>query len=100
MAGEQMQGVDLEHPWSPPHSHLRQPELLTPLEKAAQEKLGDASQAAAEERAIPPGQQTTPTGHGTLYCYLPGMDFLILFVFHFGLDEEGYWSWRVSPNER
>ena len=51
------------------------------------------------EAPFPPTIPTEPASsastHNGHYCYIPSMDFLLVHVFTFGLDEEEYWMFKV-----
>lgn len=89
MAGEPVVELDWDHPFSPslPTAPLQDDQ------KYAETNLRDSS-------AKPSGMPVTPIGnpntHQAHYCYVPGVDLLVLQIFNFGLDEDGFWKWRVS----
>lgn len=92
MVGEQMTEIPWDHPWSAPSPPI-------PLSDDAH-----SSFSFKPPPPVPPPSLTAipldaePGGsssHHPHYCYVPGLDFLFIHIFTFGLDQDGYWQYRV-----
>jgi hypothetical protein len=89
MAGEPIVELDWDHPFSPslPTEPLQNDQKY--METSSRDSSGKPS-------GMPVTQVGNPNTHQAHYCYVPGIDLLVIQIFNFGLDEEGYWKWRVS----
>ena len=89
MMGETLTGIHWKHPFSP----------------SAPEDVGDLNlEEAFSPRPDPaPGMgmpveepSDQPTGHSANFCYIPGLDFLLIQNFNYGLDQDGFWKFKVG----
>jgi hypothetical protein len=87
MAGEPVVELDWDHPFSPspPTEPLQDDYMETSLRDSSGKPSG-----------IPVTPAGNPDTHQAHYCYVPGVDLLVMQIFNFGLDEDGFWKWRVS----
>lgn len=90
MAGEQLIELNWKHPWSPPEipkDYRGKVEINPPVTPV------DPPLDPFGWHKLPKGGDISHTGH---YCYIPGMDFLLVHVHTYGLDKEDYWTFKVS----
>ncbi|RSH82188.1 hypothetical protein EHS25_006121 [Saitozyma podzolica] len=87
MAGEPFVELDWDHPFSP-----------SPPTEPLQDDYMETS--LRDSSGKPSGMPVTPAGnpntHQAHYCYVPGVDLLVMQIFNFGLDEDGFWKWRKT----
>lgn len=85
MAGEEFIELNWAHPWAPPEIFKNGTQAV---EEDSEEELDPFGWHRVE-----PGDGGHHTGH---YCYVPGLDFLVIDLHTYGLDEDEYWINRVS----
>lgn len=91
MAGEAFLELSPTHPWSPgavPKDY-----------KTTNYTTGGRPNAATNSswHTFSPGNEGAHGGH---YCYVPGLDFLLVHVHTYGLDRKDYWVTKVSTSAR
>lgn len=84
MAGEPLIEISYDHPWAPPRAQPDEPIPVLP------------KRPPLPQQGIPNVTEGSSNSHEAHYCYIPGMDLLILQVFNFGFDEDDFWAFRVS----
>ncbi|BEJ12240.1 hypothetical protein CspHIS471_0207000 [Cutaneotrichosporon sp. HIS471] len=85
MAGEELIELNWTHPWSPPQ--------IFKDGSTAPSAPGYEGMDPFGWHKLPPGEAHTHIGH---YCYVPGLDFLLVHLHSYGLDQEGYFEDRDS----
>nr|XP_018259484.1 uncharacterized protein I303_08413 [Kwoniella dejecticola CBS 10117]OBR81642.1 hypothetical protein I303_08413 [Kwoniella dejecticola CBS 10117] len=125
MAGEPLRELNWDHPFSPPeilHEELvnsqaevtvdlqtekkhnqrsspswhrldRQPKRPTDAPLGQKAVSGDSPLVGRDDDTRHEGNGTGFHGH---YCHVPGVDLMIVQVFNYGLDQSGFWTFRVS----
>ncbi|BEJ15700.1 hypothetical protein CspHIS471_0503050 [Cutaneotrichosporon sp. HIS471] len=86
MVGERVVELNWRHPWSPPEIQ-KDGTSLNAMER------DDAKLDPFGWHLLPPGNPVSHTAH---YCYAPGMDFLLIHLHSYGLDEEDFWISKPS----
>lgn len=85
MAGEELIEINWAHPWSPPQ--------IFKNGTTAGSAPGYAGADPYGWHKLPPGDAETHIGH---YCYVPGLDFLLVTLHSYGLDAEGFYALRKT----
>lgn len=87
MVGEQLIEINWEHPWSPP-------EIFKDGTTSEEDEEGYDNEPLDPFgwHKMEPGK---PASHIAHYCYVPGLDFLLIHLHTYGLDEEDFWSSKV-----
>lgn len=87
MAGENVIELTWGHPLSPPEI-LKDGSVKDDDEEIAYDNLDPFGW-----HKMKPGNQGSHIAH---YCYVPGMDFLLVHLHTYGLDEDDFWVTKVS----
>ncbi|CAK9781380.1 hypothetical protein CC85DRAFT_282798 [Cutaneotrichosporon oleaginosum] len=86
MVGERVIELNWQHPWAPA-------EILKDGSTREEPERDDAHLDPFGWHLLPPAD---PGSHLAHYCYAPGMDFLLIHLHAYGLDEEDFWKSKPS----
>jgi hypothetical protein len=110
LAGEQGIEIALNHTWAEPLVEAMPPPVpeadrvpeeelrAVATDNNAKRKRSPAvgsGSASVDWSKVHPGKTKSHRPH---YCYVPGMDFLMVHVMFFGLDQKEYWKDKVGTS--